>query len=340
MLGSCGAKNISGDDVHELTGTLLLAAYPDRVALQRETGSGRFLLANGSGALFREANTLSRSRLLVVPNLSGGAGREAVIHLAAEVSEDMLRGCLGERIETKESVTWDSREGRMTAVREERFGALTLSSRFVTPDPARLIDAVVAAVRESNLGLLNLDDRFRQLQARMALVSQAFPGDGWPDVSDHELLATLEEWLAPQLSGVRNEQQLARVDCAAALAARLEYRYTRDLLDLAPTHLEVPSGSRIRLDYCAGELPVLAVKLQELFGLAETPTVARGRVAVLLHLLSPAGRPLQVTQDLKGFWDGSYHQVKKEMKGRYPKHPWPDDPWNAAPTRRAKPRGT
>jgi ATP-dependent helicase HrpB len=120
----------------------------------------------------------------------------------------------------------------------------------------------------------------------------------------------------------------------------LDYRQRQALDELAPTHIVVPSGSRIRLDYCEGEQPLLAVKLQELFGLAETPTVARGRVAVLLHLLSPGGRPLQVTQDLKGFWDGSYHQVKKEMKGRYPKHPWPDDPWNAAPTRRAKPRGT
>ncbi|MBL0225676.1 MAG: ATP-dependent helicase HrpB [Geobacteraceae bacterium] len=339
MLDSSGAKKIIGDGVHELTGALLLAAYPDRVALQREAGSGRYLLANGSGALFREANTLSSCHLLVVPNLSGGAGREAVIHLAAEVSEEMLRGCLGERIETRESVSWDSREGRMTALREERLGSLVLASRAVTPDPARFIDAIVAAVRDSNLGLLNLDDRFRQLQARIMLVSQAFPGNGWPDVSDRALLATLEEWLTLQLSGVRNEQQLARVDCAAALSARLEYRRARELDELAPTHLAVPSGSRIRLDYCAGEHPVLAVKLQELFGLAETPTVAGGRVGVLLHLLSPAGRPLQVTQDLKGFWDGSYHQVKKEMKGRYPKHPWPDDPWNASPTRRVKPSG-
>jgi ATP-dependent helicase HrpB len=171
------------------------------------------------------------------------------------------------------------------------------------------------------------------------LLQRSFPGDGWPDLSDAALLESLESWLAPAISGARNTQQLAAVNCATALLATLDYRQRQTMDELAPTHLLVPSGSRIRLDYCAGDLPVLAVKLQELFGLAATPTVAGGRVAVLLHLLSPAGRPLQVTRDLKGFWDGSYHQVKKEMKGRYPKHPWPDDPWNAAPTKRLKPKG-
>lgn len=338
MLGSSAGRSTVGVNSHDLAGTLLLSAYPDRVALLRDTGSGRYLLANGSGALFREANTLSKSRLLVVPNLSGGAGREAVIHLAAEISEVMLRDSMGEQIEIRESVSWDSREGRVMAVREERFGALVISCHAVTPDPAQTVSAIAGAVRDSQLGLLNLDDRFRQLQARIKLVAQTFPDDGWPDVSDQSLLATLEEWLAPYLTEVRSVQQLARIDCAAALAVRLDYRRAKELDNLAPTQLPVPSGSRIRLDYCAGEQPLLAVRLQELFGLAETPTIARGRVAVLLHLLSPAGRPLQVTQDLKGFWDGSYYQVKKEMKGRYPKHHWPDDPWNAVPTRRAKPR--
>src|SRR5664279_4797704 len=172
------------------------------------------------------------------------------------------------------------------------------------------------------------------------LLQRFYPDDGWPDLSSPALLDSLETWLAPVISGVRTVQQLSALNCAAALLALLDYRQRQALDELAPTHLTVPSGSRIRLDYCTGDLPVLAVKLQELFGLAETPTIAGGRVAVLLHLLSPAGRPLQVTRDLKGFWDGSYHQVKKELKGRYPKHPWPDDPWSALPTRRAKPKGT
>jgi len=201
-----------------------------------------------------------------------------------------------------------------------------------------VLPVVIEAVRASGLALLSRNEAFLQLQTRVLLLQRSFPDDGWPDVSDHALLNSLETWLAPLLSGVRNTQQLFAVDCGAALSAVLEYRQRQVLDELVPTHLFVPSGSRIRLDYCNGEAPVLAVKLQELFGLADTPTIAGGRVPVLLHLLSPAGRPLQVTKDLKGFWDGSYHQVKKEMKGRYPKHPWPDDPWNATPTKRTKPK--
>ena len=170
------------------------------------------------------------------------------------------------------------------------------------------------------------------------LVLGAFPERDWPDVSDGTLIETLEKWLAPHLDRVTSAKKLAQLDIAAILRANLDYRQQRELDDLAPTHLTVPSGSRIRIDYAA-EVPVLAVKLQELFGLAAGPMVCSGRVSLQLHLLSPAGRPLQVTQDLRGFWDGSYQQVKKEMKGRYPKHPWPDDPWSALPTRRAKPRG-
>ena len=252
----------------------------------------------------------------------------------------MLRAELFHKIEARDDSAWDSREGRITAVRGEYIGAVCLSSRAISPKPEALLPVVIEAVRASGMDLLSRNESFLQLQARVLLVRQAFPGDGWPDLSDAALLDSLENWLAPFLNGVRNAQQLVAVNCATALLALLDYRQRQTLDELAPTHMMVPSGSRVRLDYCAGELPLLAVKLQELFGLAETPTIAGGRVAVLLHLLSPAGRPLQVTRDLKGFWDGSYHQVKKEMKGRYPKHPWPDDPWNAAPTRRAKPKLT
>jgi ATP-dependent helicase HrpB len=226
------------------------------------------------------------------------------------------------------------------AVAEERLGELSLESRQFVPAAEALLPVVIEAVRSSGLTMLTRNDACLQLQARVMLLQRIFPTDGWPVLSDAALLESLEEWLAPVISGVRNAQQLSAVNCAAALMGLLDYRQRLALDELAPTHLTVPSGSRIRLDYCAGDKPVLAVKLQELFGLAETPAVARGRVGVLLHLLSPAGRPLQVTQDLKGFWDGSYHEVKREMKGRYPKHPWPDDPWNAVPTKRAKPRGT
>jgi ATP-dependent helicase HrpB len=272
--------------------------------------------------------------------VAGGAQGEGLIHLAESVSEAVLRAELSCNIETRDEIVWDSREGRIVSVRGQFIGAVRLSLTAFLPGPEALLPVVIEAVRASELGLLSRGDAFYQLQARVQLVRQAFPGDGWPDPADAVLLTSLEDWLAPFLGGVRNAQQLAVVNCSAALLSLLDYRQRQALDELAPTHVTVPSGSRIRLDYCAGELPVLAVKLQELFGLAETPTIAGGRVAVLLHLLSPAGRPIQVTRDLKGFWDGSYHQVKKELKGRYPKHPWPDDPWNAAPTRREKSKGT
>jgi ATP-dependent helicase HrpB len=278
--------------------------------------------------------------LLIAVSVAGADQGEGVIHLAETVTDAVLRAELDHKIESRDEVVWDSREGRIAAVRGQFIGAVCLSSTAFSPGPEALLPVVIEAVRASGLGLLSRGDAFLQLQARVQLVRQAFPGDGWPDPADAALLESLEDWLAPFIGGVRNAQQLAAVNCAAALFSLLDYRQRPALDELAPTHVTVPSGSRIRLDYCDGELPVLAVKLQELFGLAETPTIAGGRVAVLLHLLSPAGRPIQVTRDLKGFWDGSYHQVKKELKGRYPKHPWPDDPWYATPTRRAKPKGT
>jgi ATP-dependent helicase HrpB len=319
---------------------LLLAAYPDRIARLREADEGRYLLANGRGARLVSGAAVTRIPLLIAVSVAGADQGEGVIHIAETVTEELLRSELGKKIETRDEIAWDSREGRIVAVRGQFIAAVPLSSAAFSPGPEAQLPVVIEALRASELGLLSRNEAFLQLQARLQLVRQAFPGDGWPDTSDAALLKSLENWLAPFIGGVRNAQQLATVNCAAALLSLLDYRQRLALDELAPTHLTVPSGSRIRLDYCGGELPVLAVKLQELFGLAETPTIAGGRVAVLLHLLSPAGRPLQVTSDLKGFWDGSYHQVKKEMKGRYPKHPWPDDPWSALPTRRAKPKGT
>jgi ATP-dependent helicase HrpB len=337
MAGRAGRAENSTPDI---IGRLLLSAYPDRVARRREGEEGRYLLANGRGARLASSGSVFGTLYIIALSVDGGDQAEGIIHLAQPVTEELLRDELVTRIERRDSIAWDTREGRVTAVREECLGALCLASRPFSPEPAVLVPVVVAAIRTSQLGLLTRNDSFLQLQARVNLLLRSFPADGWPDLSDEALLESLEEWLAPVLYSVRNAQQLASINCATALLSTLDYRQRQALDELAPTHLTVPSGSRIRLDYCQGELPVLAVKLQELFGLADTPTVARGRVGVLLQLLSPAGRPLQVTQDLKGFWDGSYHQVKKEMKGRYPKHPWPDDPWNAVPTRRAKPRGT
>ncbi|MBK5275199.1 MAG: ATP-dependent helicase HrpB [Desulfuromonadales bacterium] len=319
---------------------LLLAAYPDRVAVQREQGSERYLLANGRGARLASKGLIQSSSLLIAVAVDGGEQAEGIIHLAEPLDMELLRTEAGGRITRDDRLVWDCREGRVLAAREELYGAVTLATTAITPPADAAVPVVVAAVRTSALELLARDDQFYQLQARIGLLGRVFPDDGWPDLSDAALLDTLEEWLGPLLPGIRTARQLAGLNCVTILLALLDYRQKQALEKLAPTHLAVPSGSRIRLDYCQGDRPILAVKLQELFGLAETPTIADGRVGVLLHLLSPAGRPIQVTLDLKGFWDGSYHQIKKELKGRYPKHPWPDDPWSALPTRRAKPRGT
>jgi len=319
---------------------LLLAAYPDRVARRRDGETQRYLLANGRGARLATARPVQINPLLIAISVDGGEQAEGLIHLSEEVTEELLREELSDRIEECESIVWNNREGRVVAARDEYLGAVRLSSAPFVPASEQSVPVVREAVRSSALALLTRTESFLQLQARILLVRKHFPDDGWPDLSDCMLLETLENWLSPALVRVRTTQQLAELDVASILLNRLEYRQRAALDELAPTHLTVPSGSRIRLDYCQGQLPVLAVKLQELFGLAQTPTVAGGRAPVLLHLLSPAGRPLQVTCDLKGFWDGSYHQVKKEMKGRYPKHPWPDDPWSAPPTRRIKPKGS
>ncbi len=170
----------------------------------------------------------------------------------------------------------------------------------------------------------------------MLLLRQTFGPEAWPDVSDETLFASLEQWLSPWLAGMSRAEHLVRLDLKSALEALLGWAYLKKLEQLAPTHLEVPSGSKIRIDYAADGPPVLAVRLQEMFGLAETPKIAENRVELLLHLLSPAMRPVQVTRDLKNFWQTTYHEVKKELKARYPKHSWPDDPWKAEPTRRVK----
>lgn len=336
MAVSGSAGRCGGDD--GLISRLLLAAYPDRLARCRESGSGGYLLISGRGARISERSGVRGAEYIVAPALDAGHQAEAIIHLAAEISEPVIREERSRHIVAETDVSWDEREGRVIGRRCERLGSLLLSVGTIVPPPALAVQAVTGAVRASGLSLLTMDEAARQLQGRLMLMHTAFPEREWPDVSDAALADTLEEWLAPHLEKVTSARKLAQLDIAVLLRQRLEYRQQRELDDLAPTHLAVPSGSRVKIDY-SGEVPVLAVKLQELFGLAVGPAVCDGRVPVLLHLLSPAGRPIQVTRDLKGFWDGAYQQVKKELKGRYPRHPWPDDPWSAVPTRRVKPRG-
>ena len=318
-------------------GELLALAYPERVALARESVAGlhkgRFLLAGGQGAALPEGDALAGAKALSVAhlNMTGAEGR---IFLAAPLDPAWL----AVRATWQDAVRWDGRTGTLLAQQELRLGALRLDTRPLREVPADLkVKAITDAVRAEGLHLLTFSPAASAFRARVQSLRE-WRAEEWPDLSDAALLATLEDWLGPQLERVRTRDDLARLDLLPALQSLLPWNLTRHLDELAPTHLSVPSGSRVRLEYRPGEAPILAVKLQELFGLADTPTVNGGRTPVLLHLLSPAGRPVQVTQDLRSFWNSSYFEVRKDLRGRYPKHPWPDDPWTHEPTRWTKRR--
>jgi len=314
---------------------LLLRAYPDRVARKREEGNGRFLLANGRGVTVGQASPLASAPFLVCARVDAGEGTEGRVHLAEAVSEAMLRRDLAGSIETTRRTVWDRREGRIVSMEEERLGALELAARPRVLTDSEAVPLLCKAIRQGEAAL-SFSGPVRQLQGRVRLLARNFPGEAWPDWRDEALLADPEGWLAPYLNGIRNQAQLAALDLLPALLARLS-RWQQHRLDTAaPTAITVPSGRRVSLDYTAGDLPVLAVKLQEMFGLGDTPAVADGRVPILLHLLSPARRPVQITRDLRGFWNSGYEEVKKELRGRYPRHPWPEDPWNATPTSRTQ----
>jgi ATP-dependent helicase HrpB len=319
-------------------GQLLALAYPDRIAQQRAPNGPAYLLANGRGARLPEWEIRLRQPLLVAATLDAGEG-EGLIYLAATLRAETLPTLMPGHVKSEEEVRWDAEQQIVVARRVERLGALVLDSApLKKADPAKLRTAMLEGVRRLGLDVLPWTDDARQWQARVLSMRQWFPEESWPDVSDSALAATLDDWLAPYLDGITRRDHLARLDLPAILKARLDWKQGQQLDSDAPAHIAVPSGSQLKLEYKPGESPVLAVKLQEMFGLADTPRIARGRVPVTLHLLSPARRPIQVTQDLKGFWERTYAEVKKELKGRYPKHPWPDDPWNAAPTARAKRR--
>jgi ATP-dependent helicase HrpB len=319
-------------------GRLLLDAYPDRLARLREPGGDRYLLASGRGARLSPASCVRGRELIVAVEVDAGDRGEAVVHAASAVDVATVREECADRTIAERVVSWDERERRVIGVERERLGAVALVELAFAPGDGEALPVILEVVRARGAAVLQFSAEARQLQARVRLLAALFPGEGWPDLGDGALFAVPENWLAPFLGGVRSERDLGRLDVLAALRALIPPRLLQRLEMFAPTHLDVPSGRRVALDYLPPEGPVLAVKLQELFGLGATPTVAGGRVPVLLHLLSPAGRPVQVTRDLRGFWDGAYQQVRSELRGRYPKHPWPEDPWNAPPTARTKRR--
>ncbi|MBV4532780.1 ATP-dependent helicase HrpB [Pseudomonas sp. SWRI107] len=345
QLGGKPRNPVADPDHSRWLGALLALAYPDRVARQRREGGAEYRLANGRAALFSEADALMKQPWLVIADLGSRQGqREERIYLAAEFDPALFDDVLAEQVETLDLLDWDEREQVLRAERQRKVGELVLSREPLPglDDDARA-RALLGLVRRKGLNLLTWTPELRQWQARVALLReldlQKNGASEWPDLGDEALLASLEDWLQPYLGKVSRLSHFAALDLPSLLRNLLPWPLPQRLDELAPVHLSVPSGSNIRLDY-SEQPPILAVRLQELFGLADTPRIAGGRQQVKLHLLSPARRPVQVTQDLANFWRTTYAEVKKDLKGRYPKHYWPDDPLVAEATARAKPRGT
>ncbi|MFO7304130.1 MAG: ATP-dependent helicase HrpB [Gammaproteobacteria bacterium] len=319
-------------------GRLLAHAYPDRIARSRG-GAGRFLLAGGRGARLPDGQTLAQCEFLVIADLDA-AERDATIRLAAAISRASIETDFAHAIEARERIEWDSSEQAVVARRERWLGAIKLTEAPIEqPDPARVSRALIAGIREMGLSALPWSKQARQLRERIAFARrlETRTPNPWPDVGDDALLENLDVWLAPWLDGMTKREHLERLDMHTALVSLLDWQLLQRLDTFAPTHLTVPSGSKIPIDYST-ETPTVSVRLQEVFGLHETPAIADGRVPLTLELLSPAHRPVQITQDLASFWARGYADVKKDLKGRYPKHYWPDDPLTAKATARTKPR--
>ncbi|MBA2238248.1 MAG: hypothetical protein H0W24_06055, partial [Lysobacter sp.] len=333
-------------------GDLLRHAFPDRIARQHPTDPHRYQLANGRSARVFDDSALYGERWLVISELRASQGdrSDSMVLRAAPLDEARLQRDWPHRFVEEDRVLWDPNTRGVAAVRERRFDAIVLDSRpLARPDPALCADALLDAVRQLGLVALPWSEILQQWRARVRCLRAWLPeiAAQWPDLSDAALLQSLDSWLRPALRGKTRLGALDDAELADALKSLADWPMRQRVDALAPTSIAVPSGMQRRIAYGfdehaadadAAEPPVLAVKLQELFGLADTPRIAEGRVPLTLHLLSPGGRPLQVTQDLRGFWERTYPEVRKEMKGRYPKHPWPDDPWTAVPTHRAKPR--
>ena len=323
---------------HGETGMMLALAYPDRIAQRQDGKEPRYLLANGRGALFTQPDPLSTERYLVIADLDAGA-QWARIDLAAPIDLTDIESLHAEQIVERDSVTWDESTKSVKASRQRTLGAIVLSDRALSkPDPSLIVEALLNGLRKAGVATLAWTPELMQWRARVQFL-RGLDGTDWPDLSDDCLTKSLETWLGPYLHGITTLERVQRLALDQPLRTLLNWNQQRELERLAPTHVLVPSGSRIPIDYDHAEVPVLAVRLQEMFGCKETPRVAGGKVPLMLHLLSPAKRPVQVTQDLAGFWARAYHDVRKELRGRYPKHYWPEDPLTAMPTAKAKRRG-
>ena len=328
-------KPTDGDRTGQI-GILLAFAYPDRIAQRIPGSDGRYRLANGRGASFQTVQELSQDEYLVVAQLDG-AGDWARILLAASVTLNELKQYCADQLQRVDLLEWNERSQSVLARRQERLGHLILDDRGLHDhDHEQVLRALLLGIQQAGLACLPWTKDLQQWRRRVDFLHHADPA--WPDLSDEALEKDLSRWLGPYLDGLTSLAQVRRIDLRPPLEALLTWQQRQELDRLMPTHFTVPSGTHVRLDYEQGETPVLAVRLQEMFGCQETPRIAGGKVPVIVHLLSPAGRPVQVTKDLASFWRSAYQEVKKELRGRYPRHHWPDDPLTAQPTNRTKRR--
>ena len=317
------------------TGILLAYAFPERIAFARPGNNAQFQLANGRYAMTGHQDDLAHEPWLAVANLDARDGM-GKIFLASPLNPRDLQPLVKEQ----EIITWDTKKGGLQASLDLRIGSIVLRSKpLPAPGQEHLTKAITDAVKKEGLSLLNLDEDFEQWQNRILSLRRWYPEEGWPDASTPNLLNTNAEWLGPYLTEVKKPEDLKKINLAEVLHYSLSPEKQELLTKRMPATLEVPTGSKIRLQYLAsGEPPILAVRLQEVFGWADTPKINEGKTSVVLHLLSPGYKPVQVTQDLKSFWNNTYHEVKKELKRRYPKHSWPEDPWTAEAVRGVKRR--
>ena len=319
-----------------MAGRHLAAAFPDRIAKARGK-PGEFLLANGRAATLEPHEPLAREPYLAIGEIAGRAAAARIL-LAAPLSLGEIEALAGEAISIHEEIAFEPARAQLQARKQRRLGALILSEQNLTADGPAAALILAEGIASSGLERLPWTKALRQWRDRVAFLRHN--ESEWPDLSDEALRASAGTWLAPFIEGRTSLAQITSADLESALKALLPYDLQRRLEAEAPTYFETPAGSRIALDYAGQGGPLLSVRVQELYGLAAHPSVAKGKVPLTVELLSPAQRPIQITRDLPGFWRGSWVAVKTEMKGRYPRHLWPDDPMKAVPTTRAKPRRT
>jgi ATP-dependent helicase HrpB len=326
-----------GADASPSTGIMLALAFPDRVA--RNRGNGSFVLANGRGAAVEQTSSLARAPYIAVAELTGTAAQGRIL-LAAPIAQEDIEARFADQIENTEEISFDRNAMALRARRKRTLHAITLSEAPMALSPSAETARIFAAgLVAAGLDKLPWSKALKQWRDRVMFLRKA-EGDSWPDLSDAALAADAENWLVPALYDKTSLKELSPGDLSDALMTLLPWELRARMEGEAPTHFEAPTGTMLAIDYEAEQGPTIAVRLQELFGLNTHPSIAKGAVPLVLELLSPAQRPVQVTRDLPGFWRGSYAGVRSDLRGRYPRHPWPEDPATALPTRRVKPRGT